>query len=402
MTSAPTRPHRPEFAESSPPEHEPLPDGTCDDPIQAATQARRHTADDGFDAGIDVVTGDLPIELEVSLLGDFPIDALLGISPIDDVDPLSGDDAELDAEDALPSTPGAADSVEPSAYAQEMATDGIQHYLQRIGSRPLLTASEELEISTLAAQGDFEARQMMIERNLRLVVSIAKHYLNRGVALMDLIEEGNLGLIHALEKFEPQRGFRFSTYATWWIRQAVERAIINQARTVRLPVHVVRDLNQVLRARRHLEDAARAEPDGTGREVTHEQIAYLLGKGRDEVTDILALSEHTTSLDAPLDIDPSLSLGDTLADTGSTTPEDSASGREIEVLVQGWLQSMPSRQRLVIERRFGLNNHEIATLEDLATELDLTRERVRQIQQEALIKLKKLLAKSGAKRDAFL
>jgi RNA polymerase nonessential primary-like sigma factor len=151
-----------------------------------------------------------------------------------------------------------------------------------------------------------------------------------------------------------------------------------------------------------LEDAARAEPDGSGREVTHEQIAYLLGKGRDEVTDILALSEHTTSLDAPLDIDPSLSLGDTLADTGSTTPEDSASGREIEVLVQGWLQSMPSRQRLVIERRFGLNNHEIATLEDLATELDLTRERVRHIQQEALIKLKKLLAKSGAKRDAFL
>ena len=402
MTPVPTRPHRPEFAESSPLEHEPLPEGTCEEPIQAAAQARHHTGDGGFEAVIDTAPGDLPIELEVSLLGDFPIDALLIISPVDGVDPLLGDDAALDAEDALPSTPDTADSVEPSAYAQEMATDGIQHYLQRIGSKPLLTASEELEISTLAAQGDFEARQMMIERNLRLVVSIAKHYLNRGVALMDLIEEGNLGLIHALEKFEPQRGFRFSTYATWWIRQAVERAIINQARTVRLPVHVVRDLNQVLRARRHLEDAARAEPDGSGREVTHEQIAYLLGKGRDEVTDILALSEHTTSLDAPLDIDPSLSLGDTLADTGSTTPEDSASGREIEVLVQGWLQSMPSRQRLVIERRFGLNNHEIATLEDLATELDLTRERVRQIQQEALIKLKKLLAKSGAKRDAFL
>ncbi len=313
--------------------------------------------------------------------------------------------AEADEEEAEDRDPQAAKRVQGIAVepveVNEMATDGIQHYLQKIGTRPLLTPEQELATSTLAAAGDFSARQKMIEHNLRLVVSIAKHYLNRGVAMMDLIEEGNLGLIHALEKFDPSRGFRFSTYATWWIRQAIERAILNQSRTVRLPVHVVRDLNQVLRGKRHLEEAARAESGGSGREVTHEQIAHMLGKTRDEVTDILALSEHTASLDAPLDIDPSLSLGDTIADTGSST-EDRTLNHQIEVLVQEWLEEMPSRQRLVIERRFGLNNYDPATLEDLADELMLTRERVRQIQQEALIKLKKSLKKKGLGRDAFL
>ena len=292
-----------------------------------------------------------------------------------------------------------------SSWVNELSTDTIQQYLQQIGAKPLLTPDQEFALATRAAQGDFGARQKMIEHNLRLVVSIAKNYLNRGVALLDLIEEGNLGLIHALGKFDAARGFRFSTYATWWIRQSVERAVINQSRTVRLPVHVVRDLNQVQRAKRHLEQAARSASEGSGGrrvEVTHEQIAHLLGKSRDEVIDILALSEHTASLDAPMDFDPALSLGDTLADHDSATPESTTLDHEVEQLVSGWIERLSDRQRFVVERRFGLNNYDVSTLDDLAVELGLTRERVRQIQQEALIKLKRSLATRGVAKDALL
>ncbi|WP_124094244.1 RNA polymerase sigma factor RpoS [Burkholderia gladioli] len=285
----------------------------------------------------------------------------------------------------------------------ELTADTIQHYLNRISVKPLLTVEEEQRYSRLAKAGEFEARQVMIERNLRLVVSIAKGYLNRGVPLLDLIEEGNLGLMHAIEKFDPTRGFRFSTYATWWIRQSIERAIMNQARTVRLPVHVIRELNQVLRAKRHLEKNSMSTGEAAERrEASIDDIAYLTGKTAEEVTDILALNEHTASLDAPLDLDPASSLLDLLPDDQSQSPDAEVQHRELETLTRAWLSRLSDKHRHVIERRFGLNNIEPATLEELADEMGLTRERVRQIQQEALVRLKRFFASNGVRKDAVL
>ncbi|VVE82042.1 RNA polymerase sigma factor RpoS [Pandoraea sputorum] len=284
----------------------------------------------------------------------------------------------------------------------ELTADTVQHYLNRISVKPLLTPAEELDYSTRAQAGEFAARQVMIERNLRLVVSIAKGYLNRGVPLLDLIEEGNLGLMHAIEKFDPGRGFRFSTYATWWIRQSIERAIMNQARTVRLPVHVIRELNQVLRAKRHLEKSAAYVDGGEQRDARIEDIADLTGKTPEEITDILALNEHVASLDAPLEIDPGSSLLDLLSDDRSEAPEHEVQHRELEDLMRLWLSRLSTKHRYVIERRFGLNRVEPATLEELADEMGLTRERVRQIQQEALVKLKRYFASNGVRKDAVL
>nr|WP_091913181.1 RNA polymerase sigma factor RpoS [Chitinasiproducens palmae] len=290
------------------------------------------------------------------------------------------------------------DPVEYRALLQsELTADTVQHYLNSISVKPLLTPEEEQHHATLAKQGNFDSRQVMIERNLRLVVSIAKGYTNRGLPLLDVIAEGNLGLMHAIEKFEPERGFRFSTYATWWIRQSVERAIMNQARTVRLPVHVIRELNQVLRAKRHLE---RSSVDR--REASVDDIAHLTGKSVDDIADILALNEHTASLDAPLDIDPGSSLLDMLSDEESLAPEAEVQNREVESLMRLWLSRLSDKHRYVIERRFGLNNNEISTLEQLAAEMALTRERVRQIQQEALVRLKRHFASNGVGKDSVL
>ncbi len=301
-------------------------------------------------------------------------------------------------DEALPEEGEAAESVVPDATPAaepEFLNDVTQIYLNEIGANPLLTPEQELNYSRLSRQGDEAARQKMIEHNLRLVVNIAKHYLNRGMPLLDLVEEGNLGLIHALEKFDPERGFRFSTYATWWIRQNIERAIMNQSRTIRLPVHVVKELNTVLRAMRRLEAAS-------ARETGVEEIAQLLDKPVEEVRQVLALNEHVASLDAPLEIDPSLSIGESLADDAAVTPEMQIQTAEVEHLVTEWIGMLSEKQRKVIEYRYGLNGCEMATLEELAERLSLTRERVRQIQIEALAQLRRILKRHGVSRDILL
>ena len=277
----------------------------------------------------------------------------------------------------------------------ELLEDVTQLYLNEIGAKPLLTPEQELVTTRLVAAGDFAARQKMIEHNLRLVVNIAKHYLNRGIPLLDLIEEGNLGLIHALEKFDPERGFRFSTYATWWIRQSIERGIMNQSRTIRLPVHVVKEINVVLRAIRHLESAET-------RDHSVERVAALIDRPVADVRRILMLNEHIASLDAPLEIDPGHTIGEAIADENGADPELLLQSNVLGSLVGDWLGQLTERQRAVIERRYGLNNADLATLDTIATDLGLTRERVRQIQMEGLDRLRKIIKRGGISRDSLL
>ncbi len=289
----------------------------------------------------------------------------------------------------------AQEEAEATTTGGELLSDVTQIYLNDIGHNALLTPDQERELARRVVLGDFEARQKMIEHNLRLVVNIAKHYINRGMALLDLIEEGNIGLMHALEKFDPERGFRFSTYATWWIRQSIERAIMNQSRTIRLPVHVIKELNVYLRAQRHLEAQM-------GREPTAEDVAHLLGKSVDDVRRILNLNERMASLDAPLDIDPMLSIGESIPDEQQEGPEAVFHNAEVERYVREWLGQLNDKQRMVIERRYGLNGYDVCTLEDLAESLSLTRERVRQIQIEALEGLRRLLRRRGVTKEFLL
>lgn len=311
----------------------------------------------------------------------------------DDEEPLERDPIELET------TSFEVSEVAPSSGGSETAndfllTDVTQIYFNEIGHNALLSAREEAVLTRLVKQGDFNARQKMIECNLRLVVNIAKHYTNHGVALLDLIEEGNMGMMHALDKFDPERGFRFSTYATWWIRQNIERCIMNQSRTIRLPVHVIKDLNIILQAARHLEAH-------TGKEPKPEDVAHMLGRPIKEVQRMLSLNTSMMSLDAPLDIDPLLSIGDVMADEHNLGPDLILEQSEIKCRVQEWLNRLNEKQRYIIEKRYGLNGCEIQTLEQLAESLDLTRERVRQIQLEALQTLRGILKCDGVSRDGI-
>ena len=272
--------------------------------------------------------------------------------------------------------------------------DATRIYLSEIGFSPLLTADEEKHYSRLALKGDEAGRKKMIECNLRLVVKIARRYLNRGLALLDLIEEGNLGLIRAVEKFDPERGFRFSTYATWWIRQTIERAIMNQTRTIRLPIHVVKEINIYLRAARHLSQTLDHEP-------TAEEIADLLDKPIADVKRMLGLNERIASVDTPMGHDAENSLLDAIPDENNVDPVVLLQDDDVKANLEQWLLQLSDKQREVVERRFGLHGYDVATLEEVGNTIGVTRERVRQIQLEALKKLRDILEKDGFSVDAL-
>ncbi len=272
--------------------------------------------------------------------------------------------------------------------------DATQIYLNEIGFSPLLTPEEEVYYARRALRGHEDARKRMIESNLRLVVKIARRYVNRGLSLLDLIEEGNLGLIRAVEKFDPERGFRFSTYATWWIRQTIERAIMNQTRTIRLPIHVVKELNIYLRAARELTQKLDHEPSA-------EEIAELLDKPLDDVKRMLGLNERVSSVDTPMAHDSDKSLLDTIADVKVSDPAELLQDADLRYSIDYWLDQLPTKQKEVIARRFGLRGYEMSTLEEVGLEIGLTRERVRQIQVEALKRLRDLLEKQGLTGDAI-
>ncbi|WP_370278604.1 RNA polymerase sigma factor RpoS [Pontibacterium sp.] len=273
--------------------------------------------------------------------------------------------------------------------------DATQLYLNEIGFSPLLTAEEEVYYSRRALKGDEASRQRMIESNLRLVVKIARRYINRGLTLLDLIEEGNLGLIRAVEKFDPERGFRFSTYATWWIRQTIERAIMNQTRTIRLPIHVVKELNVYLRAARELAQKLDHEPSA-------EEIAQLVNKPVENVERMLGLNERVSSVDTPMGQDSDKSLLDTIPDQDSSDPETLLQKTNISGNLDKWLTMLPEKHSEVLARRFGLRGYEMSTLEEVGSEIGLTRERVRQIQVEALRKLREIVEKNGLSGEDLL
>lgn len=278
---------------------------------------------------------------------------------------------------------------------QKYELDATQMYLSEIGFSPLLTADEEVFYSRKSLKGCIDSRKKMIESNLRLVVKISRRYVNRGLALLDLIEEGNLGLIRAVEKFDPERGFRFSTYATWWIRQTIERAIMNQTRTIRLPIHVVKELNTYIRAARELAQKLDHEP-------TPEEIAELLDRPIEDVKKMLGLNERITSVDVPVGSETDKPLLETLSDEKAVDPADWLQDQNLSKNITYWLEQLPEKQREVVVRRFGLLGYEISTLEEVGNEIGLTRERVRQIQVDALKRLREIFKQEGLNNEMLL
>lgn len=338
-----------------------------------------------------------------SLNGPAGKDASTTILPVDAPDTQTSFDTALPAAVGAPADPGhERDALLLRDEGEGEPSDSLSIYLRQVRRTTLFSPQEEYLTAMRAHAGDFEARQSMIEHNLRLVVSIAKLYLGRGVPLSDLIEEGNLGLMHAIGKFEPERGFRFSTYATWWIRQSVERALMLQSRVIRLPVNVVRELQQVLRARRALEndpEFAASRTEG----VRAEDVAAFLGRDVNEVAELLAMAETPRSLDAAMDRSGNeQTLGDTVVDDLALDPGVITQAHEVERLLEEGLHGLSAREQEILEGRFGLHDRDPETLDTLSQKLGLTRERVRQVQNEALLKLRRHLARHGISRESLL
>lgn len=280
------------------------------------------------------------------------------------------------------------DSMQPGSGVGDGALDSTQLYLREIGRHPLLTQEEESARARASQAGDFASRQRMIESNLRLVVRIARRYLNRGLSLQDLIEEGNLGLIRAVEKFDAERGYRFSTYATWWIRQSIERGLMNHTRTIRLPVHVVKELKQCNRTSATLCNRLKRDPSAA-------ELARACSKSDRRLKQLLRLNETMLSVDAPLGQDAERSLLDTLSEGEAGDPRQRLQETEVDERLHEWMQELSTREREVLARRFGLMGYEEDTLENVGREIGLTRERVRQIQIEALKRLRAILLREG-------
>lgn len=305
-----------------------------------------------------------------------------------EIDTIDFDSAEETEKTTAESDEAEAFVVASKEQPAPKQLDATQIYLNEIGFSPLLTADEEKKFAREAIAGKSASRERMIVSNLRLVVKIARRYNNRGLALLDLIEEGNLGLIRAVEKFDPERGFRFSTYATWWIRQTIERALMNQTRTIRLPIHVVKELNLYLRTARKLAQELDHEP-------TAEDIAKATGEPVASVSRMLKLNERISSVDTPIASDSNNAMLDIIADDRDASPESKLETATMKTDIVEWLEVLNPKQREVLARRFGLMGHEPATLEDVGAEIGLTRERVRQIQVEALKRLKEILRHEG-------
>ena len=344
----------------------------------------------------EIPTEDLVEDLidddEVSDLADDEDDAE-HVDIIDDSDDDDDDDEAIEAEKFVERRKPEDRRKVSTRRASD--ADPTRLYLKEIEVSPLLTAEEEVYYSRLALKGDTAARDKMIECNLRLVVKIARRYMNRGLALLDLIEEGNLGLIRAVEKFDPERGFRFSTYATWWIRQTIERGLMNQTRTIRLPIHVIKELNTYLRAARKLTQEL-------NREATPEDVARLLKKPVKDVEKMFKLADRVSSFDIPMGGEGERPLLDVIPDDSNADPSSILQDETVIKHLDSWLDELDEKQRDVVVRRFGLRNHPRGTLEEVGLELGVTRERVRQIQMDALRKLRRILEHSGYSRENII